>query len=998
MKEQVERQAVVNASTDYVRGLTPYHSKYYAYELTKFGGDGVDRLTQSLLSAAIDLKPHQIEAALFALRSPLSKGVLLADEVGLGKTIEAGIVLCQFWAERKRRLLVLCPASLRKQWQVELEEKFNIPSLVVDAKSAREAVRIGVNPLVQEKIIISSYHYVWKQWADFKKVQWDIVVIDEAHKLRNAYRRSNRIGQAIRAAFDGRRKILLTATPFQNNLNELYGITTLISSDIFGDLATFRTQYTNAGGDLEELKQRLAFFCRRAHRNDDHVKTFINYTDRKLITVKYEPTQEEQLLYQDVTEFLRRQDLYSIPKRLSAIMLLGAHKVLASSPRALVGTLEHYKARLQAMLKLGRVDTGMDLIDCDVPLDEDEFEEAMESGETAVAEPAPALPEIPAHSLSELPFNASLIQTEINELECFISRVGSLREDTKTHYVLTALSDGWAKMRELGASEKAVIFTESRRSMEYLREFLEANGYADQVVCFSGGGRRDPAAEAIYQSYLTNHPDEASTGVSREVLIRHALIDAFRRDAKILIATEAGAEGINLQFCSLVINYDLPWNPQRIEQRIGRCHRYGQKFDVVIINFLNLKNAAEKRLLDLLETKYALFGTVFGVSDHVLVNRGEDMLAGLDGVESLEHKMLEIMKSCRTSDEINAAFDKLRDENKETVSREMRKASESVLSGLDEEVQRHLRIEYDCALNGLSDSERMFWRLTCQTLDGQADFYPEDLSFRLSHSPSPSIASGLYRLRHLKDEFASPFSPSEILYRFNSPLADWCLGSAKSASTPCREVSFDLTAYGPNRIAALKPYIGKSGWLALEDFRIDSLDAEEHLLFSGVTDDGASLPPDLLPRLFELDAAVGGETVAPADKAGRLDANREQLSRSTLLTSESRAKELFNEEYARLNRWQEDCEAVETRKIAQLMDALRIADRDAHLATTIEAKAAAGRQATELEKQLRAARVHLFKVSDEARAKTEEVVRKLEAKLVQKTGRTPLFVIRWKLV
>jgi len=119
--------------------LTPHHAKYFAHDLTRRAVNGMDRLSMSLFDASVDLNPHQIEAALFALQSPLSKGVILADEVGLGKTIEAGIVLCQFWAERKRRLLVICPASLRKQWAIELQEKFNLPTRVLDASDAQGA-------------------------------------------------------------------------------------------------------------------------------------------------------------------------------------------------------------------------------------------------------------------------------------------------------------------------------------------------------------------------------------------------------------------------------------------------------------------------------------------------------------------------------------------------------------------------------------------------------------------------------------------------------------------------------------------------------------------------------------------------------------------------------------------------------------------------------------------------------------------------------------------
>jgi SNF2 family DNA or RNA helicase len=248
--------------------ITPFQAKYFAHELTRrHGANGIGRLSQSLFDASVDLNPHQIEAALFALKSPLSKGVLLADEVGLGKTIEAGIVLCQYWSERRRRLLVICPASLRKQWALELEEKFNLPALVLDAKTWRDTLNKGQSPLDQTAIIILSYNYANRMRDELKAIAWDLVVIDEAHKLRNAYRESNKIGQGIRWATEDCRKLLLTATPLQNSLLELYGLSTLIDEHLFGDVNAFRSQYTASGGDLEGLRQRLSGFCRRTLRN-----------------------------------------------------------------------------------------------------------------------------------------------------------------------------------------------------------------------------------------------------------------------------------------------------------------------------------------------------------------------------------------------------------------------------------------------------------------------------------------------------------------------------------------------------------------------------------------------------------------------------------------------------------------------------------------------------------------------------------------------------------
>ena len=206
--------------------LTSHHAKYFAHDLTRRAANGMDRLSMALFDAAVDLNPHQIEASLFALQSPLSKGVILADEVGLGKTIEAGIVLCQFRAERKRRLLVICPASIRKQWALELEEKFNLPVQVLDAKVYREARRSGQTPLGANAVVVMSHHYANRLREELKTIAWDLVVIDEVHKLRDAYRPSNKVGQGIRWATEDCRKLLLTATPLQNSLLELYGLST----------------------------------------------------------------------------------------------------------------------------------------------------------------------------------------------------------------------------------------------------------------------------------------------------------------------------------------------------------------------------------------------------------------------------------------------------------------------------------------------------------------------------------------------------------------------------------------------------------------------------------------------------------------------------------------------------------------------------------------------------------------------------------------------------
>jgi SNF2 family DNA or RNA helicase len=653
--------------------LTACHAKYFAHDLTRRATNGIDRLSMSLFDATVDINPHQIEAALFALKSPLSKGVILADEVGLGKTIEAGIVLCQLWAERRRRLLVICPASLRKQWALELGEKFSLPTRVLDSKSVRDEQRKGKNPLAEKAILIMSFNYANALRDDLKAIPWDMVVVDEAHKLRNAYRPSNKVGQGIRWAIEDCRKLLLTATPLQNSLLELYGLSTLIDEHLFGDLNAFRTRYASAGSSITDLRQRLSEFCKRTLRNQ--VTEFIRYTERRTITRPFKPSDDEHALYEAVSGFLQRPDSFALPQRQRHLTALILRKLLASSSQAIAGTLDTLRLRLEA-LRDGQAPSDSELTELIVETEEmedDLLDEILgEDQEVLVPETVPVNPD------------RQMLQEEIDillELATWARRIGV---DTKTRTLLEALKIGFEQMAKTGAARKALIFTESRRTQDYLKTFLEANGYLGKLVVFNGtnGG---PDATGIYESWLEKNRETGRASGSRAVDVRTALIEHFRDEATILLATEAAAEGINLQFCSLVINYDLPWNPQRIEQRIGRCHRYGQLHDVVVINFLNERNDVDRRVLELLGEKFTLFNGVFGASD--------DVLGTIESGVDFEKRILSIYQECRTSEQIETAFRKLQEEMDEQIRTRMDDTRRALFESFDEDVHQRLRIQ-----------------------------------------------------------------------------------------------------------------------------------------------------------------------------------------------------------------------------------------------------------------------------------------------------------------
>ena len=496
--------------------LTPHHAKYFAHDLTRRATNGMDRLSMALFDAAVDLNPHQIEASLFALQSPLSQGVILADEVGLGKTIEAGIVLCQLWAERKRRLLVICPASIRKQWALELEEKFNLPVQVLDAKAYREAKRRGHTPLDANAIVILSHHYANRLREELKTIGWDLVVIDEAHKLRNAYRPSNKVGQGIRWATQDCRKLLLTATPLQNSLLELYGLSTLIDERLFGDVSSFRSQYTGAGSNLAVLRQRLSTFCKRTLRNE--VMEYIRYTERRPITRPFKPTDEEHALYEEVSGFLQRGDSYALPKRQRHLTALILRKLLASSSQAIAATLDKLRARLET---LGDEAAGRDSEFAEQLIEDEEIEDDLLDEILTESEDDEQPEEVP------VTIDRRKLREEVSILRRLATWARAIGIDSKSQALLTALEIGFEQMAATGAARKALIFTESRRTQEYLKDFLESHGYRGQVVLFNGTNR-GPETAAIYERWKEENRSTGRASGSRAVDVRTALIRALQ--------------------------------------------------------------------------------------------------------------------------------------------------------------------------------------------------------------------------------------------------------------------------------------------------------------------------------------------------------------------------------------------------------------------------------------------------------------------------------------
>jgi len=454
--------------------LTDYHAKFFAHELTKrCTADSVEKLAGTLVDAQVDLNPHQVEAALFAFRSPLSRGALLADEVGLGKTIEAGLVLSQKWAERKRKLLVITPANLRKQWHQEMQEKFFLPCRILEAKSYNQAFRGGVlqpftsNP---DSVVICSYQFAKSKASDVASLDWDLVVIDEAHRLRNVYKPSNVIANVLKAALGKVPKLLLTATPLQNSLLELYGLISFIDEHTFGDLASFREQF----GKLDEaeifarLKARIAPVCHRTLRRQ--VLEYVPYTRRHAMIEEFTPAKNEDLLYNQVSEYLQRENLQALPSGQRSLMTLVLRKLLASSSFAIAGALDTLIGRLG--LRLGQRPPGSPL-----PIEiEYDYEGLADTAEEWEDDEAPPLSEA----------DRGALQQEIKDLEAFRDLALTITGNAKGKALEAALGRAFDEASRLGAVRKAIIFTESRKTQDYLLRILLAGPFAEGIVLFNG--------------------------------------------------------------------------------------------------------------------------------------------------------------------------------------------------------------------------------------------------------------------------------------------------------------------------------------------------------------------------------------------------------------------------------------------------------------------------------------------------------------------------------
>lgn len=961
----------------------------------------VNKLGRSVLNSTIDLTPHQIDAALFAFKNPLSKGAILADEVGLGKTIEAGLVISQLWAENKRKILCITPASIRKQWQSELKEKFFIDSVILDTKTYKQLQKEGHDlPFSQkDKIIICSYQYARRKERDIEYIDWDLVVIDEAHRLRNVYRSDNKIARSIQEATGlAKKKLLLTATPLQNSLLELYGLVSFVDDRIFGNLESFRSQFiqrsdvfdadislSNFSGETEaerraerlfkEIKKRISPIAHRTLRRQ--VQQYVKYTKRQSFTIDFTPSKEEMDLYEKVSEYLRSNSSIGISSRNNQLLILVIRKILASSSFAISDTLGKIIERLKKVKASRYLEPDVNLTDDYENYDEMEDDWA-ESGDPQVGYVYPTGKERLLVLREKNDFGEK-ITAEIKMLEDYRKLAQSITENAKGNALLQGIQKAFEESARLGSPRKILIFTESKRTQQYLKELLDKNGFGDTTLTLNGTNS-DPTSKAVLKKWRENHKNDGKITGIISADTRAAIIDEFKERAEILLATESGAEGLNMQFCNIVVNYDLPWNPQRVEQRIGRCHRYGQKYDVIVINFLNTINAADRRVLELLRDKLNLFDGVFGSSDPVL--------GALESGVDIEKSISTIFQNCRSKDEIEKAFDELQNQLSDTISKATNQAKSKLFDNFDEDVQKRIK---GISMDTLTQYDTYLLDFLKAVLDDGFSYNTESKTVKLS-STLPFWHKDWNCSYNLKGS-----NDNTRPLHLNLPVIQTLISYVKEHPIKEEQITFDYTHSGKN-VAMVKSLVGKSGYLQVSKMSVKALDTTEYLIYSMCMDDGKSLNEEYAQKLLQMPNSDIKKASIDSKIHNKLTEDYTQSKQQILDNLSKENSEYYEQEMDKLDQWADDLKNDLEREIKDLDREIKALKKESRIATLLEKKLELGRQQKEKEDLRKKKRARLFEEQDEISKKKDQILDELQQRLHNNIEEKELFTIMWKVI
>ena len=514
---------------------TQFHAYYKARMLEHLVSS--EPLLPVFASSDIEIYPFQIAAASFALRSPYSKGVVLCDEAGMGKSHEAMLVINQKWLEGDSRILLVIPnADLLHQWTEMLERFYTVPYVVLTNRKEWQTHSTPDHPnaFIQDAIVITTYDFAADNEEAAKVVNWDLTVFEEANALSPVYQEDNKQAKTLKRIAGNSFKLLLTGTPIEKNIMDLYGLIWFIDETLLPGEKEFLARYLRRPENYPELSEQVSRYCFRTLRSQ--AKHYAKVTERVLLTVEYTPGKAERRLYDLLYDYITQPEKKAFPEMNQYDLALRLLGLLGSSTGAILQTIKGIVKRLR----------GQE--------------------------------------------NAAEELTQWQEIQIVAE---SIPQDAKACELLTVLNQGFSLMKKTGAKRKVVIFTESVETQKMLLNLLSGLYY---TLAYNGSAD-------------------------------YSVIRQFKEDGEVLISTDNGAKGFNLEEAAFIVHYDLPYNTLKLEQRIDRCHRLGQENDVLSVAFIDKNNFADVRKLELVNKRMLVTDGVFGITDDVLGGFTDDVKA-----------------------------------------------------------------------------------------------------------------------------------------------------------------------------------------------------------------------------------------------------------------------------------------------------------------------------------------------------------------------------------
>lgn len=951
-----------------VTGVTPYHAKYLAAVIRrKFPQSSVDRLIPIIYDADIGIHPHQIATANKILNSPVSSGYILSDQLGMGKSIEAAIIISWLWHKGEKKILVIAPVSQVEMWRKLLKVNFGLPTeIMTDENIATLKNDKKKEPLDIGRVLICTYKFAYEHESLIQNNKWDFVVVDEAHRLKDIYDIKSAIGDSIRASTLPHKKLLLTSTPFQSTMKRLFRIANMVDKYIFGDQRSYNYQFVSITDDInyKDLGKRLESVMSRTEAK--RVPDFIGKARKSEILVQYEGNDIERDYITAMNNYFIDSSKFGLPSEKASLQSLALYKQVTLSPKIAMGGLGIIDQGLEILRK------GEDQSDFLI----EKFSEDIETLPWIKNEWFRSTQEV--LDIKDFKSIQKDVEEEKKRLLLLREYVLAVKKDSRLNAFMAGLNKSEELIRSIKGKKRILVYTESLQAQKYLVFMLR--DARKKGVYYINATNKDEESEKIYKAFIRNKKNRFLITGIEEIDRRTAIIQEFEAKGRILVATDRGLADQTLKHTYVVINYDLPVDPYITQLRISKIHGHLNPNDIIIVNIVSKDNEFEVWNYEKQRDTFDLFTGEYGRSDIPVgaIGVGSDFGMLIFGYYMKHH----------TIHLVERAFRKIAIQIKEAKSTSMRNYYSKLLleSARREqehwdEVMKEFKPKLDLLLQGvLHVSAIMTQGYGKISARGAGTLRLTKKPFRMSDEDLGDYTFDLNE------------KPNRRKFYINSEFGGKMIDKALKQKLTIHHLKFSYRSVKPRK-RSLTPLKGKSGVLDLRLVNVQGMQEEEHLIFTGLTDDGVMLEQEQCRDLMELSANDLGAVRVSGDYKKLIKPNIAELI--DLLAERD---EIYIQDFAnKLEVWINDRIIVHKKDLRIIMTQRRKLHRRWVNATSTRKKEALDGELLEVGVFRRKKRRYIRKIIKYSSLEKDALVNKFRRETKYKYTSKSLFTIRWTL-